>query len=142
MSQESATPDLVVLLRRRVEAVDRGDIDAMTSFLASDAVWDSTPMGMEMYEGREAIRRFFGDWWGAYEAYQAKAEEIFDLGEGVTFAVVIFNARPIGSGGEVRLRYGVVTEWVNGVVVRDTNYTDIDAARAAAERLAEERVNG
>jgi ketosteroid isomerase-like protein len=139
MHEESTTPDLVELLRRRVKAVDRGDIDAMTSFLASDAVWDSTPMGMEVYDGREAIRRFFGDWWSAYETYQAEVEEILDLGEEVTFAVVIFKARPIGSSGEVRLRYGVITEWVEGVVVRDTNYTDIDEARAAAERLAEER---
>src|SRR5213080_4581579 len=46
--------------------------------------------------------------------------------------------RPIGSGGEVQLRYAAVTEWVGGMVVRDTNYTDIDEARAAAERLAEE----
>jgi ketosteroid isomerase-like protein len=139
MSEESTTPDLVELLRRRVDAVNRGDIDAMTSFLASGAVWDSTPMGMEVYEGRQAIRRFFEDWWGSYETYQAEAEEILDLGEGVTFAVIIFNARPIGSGGDVRFRYGVVTEWVEGVVVRDTNYTDIDAARAAAEQLAESR---
>jgi hypothetical protein len=29
--------------------------------------------------------------------------------------------------------------WVQGVIVRETNYTNIDEARAAAERLAEER---
>ena len=29
--------------------------------------------------------------------------------------------------------------WVNGVTVRATHYNDIDQARAAAERLAEER---
>jgi hypothetical protein len=32
-----------------------------------------------------------------------------------------------------------VVEWVNGVVVRLTVYDDIDAGRAAAERLAKER---
>jgi hypothetical protein len=32
-----------------------------------------------------------------------------------------------------------VNEFVDGRVVRVTDYTDIDQARAAAERLAEER---
>jgi len=29
--------------------------------------------------------------------------------------------------------------WVSGVILRDTNYTGIDEARATAEQLAEER---
>jgi ketosteroid isomerase-like protein len=132
----SRCPDLVELMRSRVNAADSGDIDAMTSFLASDAVWDSSPMGMEVYEGQAAIRRFFEDWWRAYEASGASAEEILDLGNDLTFAVLTLKGRPADSGGEVQLRYAAVTEWVDGVVVRDTNYTDIDEARAAAERLA------
>ena len=44
----------------------------------------------------------------------------------------------VGSG-DVRLRYAAVTAWVEGAVARDTNYTDIDEARAAAERLAQSR---
>ena len=139
MSKESTTPDLVELSRLRVDAVDRGDVDAMTSFFAPDAVWDSTPVGLEVYEGRAAIRRFFEDWWGSYEESEAEAEEIVDLGSGITFAVLIFNARPVGSAGVVRFRYAAVTEWVGSTVVRETNYTDIDEGRAAAERLAEER---
>jgi ketosteroid isomerase-like protein len=139
MSGESTTPDLAELMRSRVDAADSGDIAAMTSFFASDAVWDSSPMGMEIYEGRAAIRRFFEDWWGDYEMSGAEAKEILDLGNDVTFAVLTLKGRPIDSGGEVQLRYAAVTEWVDGVVVRDTNYTDIDEARAAAERLALER---
>ena len=139
MLQESRRPDLVALTRSRVDAAHSGDIGAMTSFFAREAVWDSSPMGMEVYEGRAAIRRFFEDWWGDYEVAGAEAEEILDLGNNVTFAVLTLKGRPVDSGGEVQLRYAAVTEWVDGVVVRDTNYTDIDDARAAAERLAEER---
>jgi hypothetical protein len=36
-------------------------------------------------------------------------------------------------------RVAHVIESLDGLVVRDTTYTDIDAARAFAERLAEER---
>jgi hypothetical protein len=32
-------------------------------------------------------------------------------------------------------------EWVEGMIVRTTVYADIDEARAAAERLAQERAN-
>jgi ketosteroid isomerase-like protein len=111
MPEEATTSELVALSRRRVDAVARGDINAMTSFFAPDAVWDSSPMGLEVYEGRPTIRRFFEDWWGAYEASEVKAEQILDLGHGITLAVLVFHARPVGSGGQVRLRYAAVTEW-------------------------------
>jgi hypothetical protein len=53
--------------------------------------------------------------------------------------VVIQNARPVHSTGFVRIRYAAVTKWVDGMMARITNYSDVDEARAAAERLAEER---
>jgi ketosteroid isomerase-like protein len=84
--EQSTTPDLVELTRRRVDAADSGDIDAMTSFLAQEAVWDSSPMGLEVYEGRAAIHSGLEDWWGAFDVSGAEAEEILDLGNGVTFA--------------------------------------------------------
>ncbi len=89
-----------------------------------------------MREGA-AIRRFFEDWIGAYEEFEIEPEEVVDLGNGVTLAVVHQNGRLVGSTGRVQLRYGAVSKWVEGVAVRTTNYTDIDEARAAAERLAE-----
>src|SRR5439155_8640686 len=121
MTEESTTPDLVELMRLRVDAVDRGDVDAMTSFFAPDAIWDSTPMGLEVYEGQAAIHRFFEDWWGSYEESEVEAEELLDLGSGVTFALLVFNARPAGSGGIVRFRYAAVTVWVVGAVAGDAN---------------------
>ena len=138
-SEESTTPDLVELVRRSFEATDRRDSGALMSFYAPDAVWDSSPLGMEVYEGQAAIRRFFADWWGSYEQYEMALEEALDLGNGVAFALAIQKGRPAGSSSEVRLRYAAVAVWENGLIVRVTNYTDIDEARAAAERLAESR---
>ena len=107
--------------------------------LAADAVWDSSPMGMEVFEGRAAIRGFFVDWIGTYEEFSIECEEILDLGNGVVFAAVRQGGRPIGSTGHVELRYAAVAEWADGVAVRITNYSDVDEARVAAERLAAER---
>jgi ketosteroid isomerase-like protein len=139
MSEESTTPDLVELARRSFEAADRRDFGALMSFYAPDAVWDTSPMGLGVYENPTAIRGFFEDWMGAYEEYGMALEEVLDLGDGVAFAVAIQKGRPAGSSGEVRLRYASVSIWENSLIVRVTNYTDIDEARAVAERLAEER---
>jgi hypothetical protein len=94
---------------------------------------------MGVFEGQAAVRRFFEDWRGSYSGIEWTAEEIRDLGSGVTFAVILQKARVVGSGGSVQLRYGSVAEWIGDLMVRNTTYTDIDEARAAAERLAEER---
>jgi ketosteroid isomerase-like protein len=96
-------------------------------------------MGMGVFEGLAAIRSFYADWMGAYEDYRIEAEEIYDLGNGVTFGVLLQQGRPMGSGGTVQLRYGTFTAWMDGKAERVWNYPDIDEARAAAERLAEER---
>jgi len=104
-----------------------------------DSIWDTSPAGMGTFEGPTAIRGFFDDWLAAYEEFEIDAEEILDLGNGVTFAVLNQRGRPVGSSGEVRVRSASVSVWTDGLVERVTNYTDIDAARAAAERLAVSR---
>jgi ketosteroid isomerase-like protein len=104
-----------------------------------DGVWDMSPMGMGTSEGASAIREFMEVWWGAYDEYRIEPEEIVELGNGIIFAAVNQGGRPVGSSGSVALRYGSVTSWSNRLIERVTNYSDLDEARAAAERLAQER---
>jgi ketosteroid isomerase-like protein len=139
MSEESTTPDLEERVRGSVQAGSDRDLDWALTFYAPDAVWDMSPWGMSTFEGHEAIRGFFEDWLGAYEEYAMEAEEIVDFGNGVSFAVILQTGRPVGSSGEVQLRYAAIGLWANGLMTRSTNYRDIDEARAAAERLAKER---
>jgi len=139
MPEEPTSPDLVDLTRRTLEVANRRDFDARMSFYSLDAVWDMSPMGLGRYEGAAAVRGFFEDWIGACEEWAMEPEGILDVRSGVTLAVFIQNARLAGSGGYVRLRYAATAVWVNGRIAETMNYTDIDEARAAAERLAEER---
>ena len=139
MADESTTPDLVELMRRAFEAFDRLDLDLTMSFFGPDSVWDASPWGLGTFEGRAAVRRFFEDWVGPYDEFAIEPEEILGLGNGVVFVVFCHNARLTGSTGHVRLRQAGVYVWVEDVIVRTTSYRDIDEARAAAERLAEER---
>jgi ketosteroid isomerase-like protein len=139
MSEESTTPDLVELSRTAVEASERGDWDAVMSFFAPHAVWDMSPQGLGIFEGRAAIRGFLEDWWRAYEELAVEVDEVLDLGNGVGVRVITQRGRLAGGTGEVRQRSADVVLWVDGLIERVTAYLDIDQARAAAERLAEER---
>jgi ketosteroid isomerase-like protein len=139
MSDESTTPDLVERWQRAAEAAARRDFDAVVSVYAPDAVWDASLAGVGSFEGPMAIRSFLEDWIGAYEEYEYEQEEGHDLGSGVVFVVGRVDGRPIGSPGTVQERWAWTAVWAAGMVVRVVVNQDIDEARAAAERLAEER---
>jgi ketosteroid isomerase-like protein len=138
MPEESTTPDLEEKVRRVIEA-DRRDLDAGVAFFAPDAVWDTSPLGMRVFEGREAIRGMFEDWWETFEEDERELEEFRDLGNGVTFGVLFQRGRPAGSSGFVELHAAMVATWADGLIERLTAYVNVDEARVAAERLAEER---
>jgi hypothetical protein len=54
-------------------------------------------------------------------------------------SVSLQKGRPARSTGYVQLRSAVVAVWEERMITRFTTYNDIDEARAAAVRLAEER---
>jgi ketosteroid isomerase-like protein len=138
MSRESTTPDLVELTRRIFRAFSGVDVDAILGFYAPDAVLEPTGIGTSL-EGDAAIRRFYEDWFRAYEEFEVKPVQVLHLGNGVVFDVWLQHARPVDSSGHVKMRGAAVSVWTDEVITRRTLYTDIDEARAAAERLAEER---
>jgi hypothetical protein len=139
VSGESTTPGLLGKVRQTVEAFGRRDIDGVLDFYAPDAIWDSSAIGIGVHDGRDAVRELLEDWLRAYDAYEQAADELRDLGNGVTFVVIVQRARPAGGDRFVEFRFAAVTIWEDGLVERVTTYLDIDQARAAAERLAEER---
>jgi hypothetical protein len=80
------------------------------------------------------------DWFGSFAELRMEVEEFVVLDDGVVLAVVKQEGRPVGVDGQVHQREGWAICWsADGLLVRLTTHTDIDAARAAAERLAEPR---
>jgi ketosteroid isomerase-like protein len=138
MPEDPTTPDLRLLVRR-VSVLKRSEVEELMSFFAPDSVWDISRGGLGVIEGREAIRAFFEEWWAAYDDHESEAEEIQDLGNGVAFAVFVQRGRPVDSTGWVEFRDARVMIWADGLIERTTAFLDIDEARAAAERLAQER---
>ena len=138
MAEESATPDLVEGVRVILEAADRADFDTILQFYRQDAVWVIAD-GNLTFEGVDAIRSLFEDWYGSYEDFRVDPPEVVDFGGGVVVGLFGQGGRPRGGSAELREYIALIYEWLDGEVVRVTMHRDIDEARAGAERLAEER---
>jgi ketosteroid isomerase-like protein len=76
---------------------------------------------------------------GAYQDVAIEIDDVLDMGRGVGFVTASLDGRLAASTAHMRVRYGAVYTWAHNLVVRITSYADIGEARAAAERLAEER---
>ena len=139
MSEEPTAPELVERQRQAVEAGGRRDWDRAMTFYAPDAVWDASPTGIDSFDGAAAIRSFFEDWAGAYEEYGHEIAESRDLGNGVVFTVLDIDGRLAGSTSPVQESWSWTATWAEGICERVVVRSDIDEARAAAERLAKER---
>jgi ketosteroid isomerase-like protein len=140
MSEEATTPDPVKLTRTFYETMDRDwDFDALAGFFAADAVWDLSESHLGIYEGVAAIGDFLVGYWETWEDHHHVIEEILDHGHGVLYVAIREDGCPRGSDARVQARHLQVFEWEQGKIVRITGYPAIDEARAAAERLAQER---
>lgn len=93
----------------------------------------------ETCEGAEAIRRFIEDWFRSWEDYRYEEEEMLDLGHGIVLFFLRESGRLLGGSGRVEQRVAHLTTWANGKIERVRTYLDPDEARAAGERLAQER---
>jgi ketosteroid isomerase-like protein len=135
MSEESRTTDLVELTRQAFDAASRGDVDALMSLYAPEAVVALTELGTR-FEGVPAIRGFYEDWIGTFEEWRAEPGRVLDLGNGVVSLAVVESGSPDGTDGRVEQREGWVFVWVDDLIVQVAAYIDADKARAAGERLA------
>jgi ketosteroid isomerase-like protein len=141
MSEESASPDLVVLTQSVFDAVDRGDLDGAFGAFAPDAIWVSEVLETT-FEGMPSIRRFIERWTSVYEAFDVQTEDILDVGNGVVLCVFMNRSHDPDGAGEPTLRFALVILWADGAIQMVTGDEDIAGARATADRLARERADG
>jgi len=138
MPEESPAPDPVQRVHEAFAAASAEDLDGVTAGHAPDAVWVMDEVGLGPFEGVDAIREFLVEWWSLWQEHSHHVEEVVVLNERVGYVIIREDGRMKNSGSFVEARVAHVLESIDGLVVRDTTYVDIDAARAAAERLAEE----
>jgi ketosteroid isomerase-like protein len=135
MPEESTTPDHVETIRRTFEAFNRRDFDAAITVWAPTGVRRGT---VDDAEGAAAIRDLWVSYRSAFAELQVAVDDVVGFGNGVVFADTRHVGRLIG-GGNLAERRAFVYEFVDGRIVRARDYTDVDEARTAAERLADER---
>ena len=142
MVEESTTPGPVELTRTFYEMMDRDwDFDALAGFFAPDSTWDLSGSHLGIYDGVAAIGDFLVGYWATWDDHHHEIEEILDFGHGVLSVTIREDGCLRGSDARVQARHLQVFEWAQGKIVRITGYPDVDEARAAAKRLAQERAD-
>jgi ketosteroid isomerase-like protein len=139
MSQEPSTPATLESARGFCDSIEGRDFETALSFFGPDPVWDMSALGMGAFEGRAQIRDLLEDWSRSYDEWRITFDQFLDLGAGVVFAEVTERGRLAGSTGHIHFRVAVVAAFVERMIVTVSTYTDIDEARAAAERFVESR---
>jgi ketosteroid isomerase-like protein len=138
MGEESTRPDSIQLTRRVYAALNNRDPDATKDLLGPDSVWDVSRWDLGVHTGAEAIRSFAEKWFGSLYEYGVEIEDALDLGNGVVYVRQLAH-REASPQNYVEFEAALVFVWVDGMLASATLYEDLDEARAAAERLAEER---
>jgi hypothetical protein len=83
------------------------------------------------------VRQQFQD----HDCEALELEQNLDLGGGGA-KMLACASKSLRVIGDLRMRFAGVGEWADGLMQYGTIYLDIDEARAAGERLAEERADG
>jgi limonene-1,2-epoxide hydrolase len=140
VAEESTTPGALEAIRHFVKAINAKDYqEAAAAATSPDSVYDLSRSSMGIFKGRQAIRGFYEDWLAPYSDFKVELDEWRDLGNGVTFHVLRHRGQLAPGTGWVELRRGYVSTWGHEFIERSASYPEIDEARAAAERLAQER---
>ena len=79
------------------------------------------------------------DWYAPYEDVRIEIREIVNLGGGVVMAVFRQSGRLGDDPSRLREDIALVYEWSYALIERVTSYVGPEEARAAADRLAEQR---
>jgi ketosteroid isomerase-like protein len=134
MSQEN-----VELARKAIDALNRGDFDALPAFLSPDVVWEAlegvSGIG-ELYRGRAEVREWIALMMeDTEERIHAEIEQMADLGDDRVFIAVVLTARRRGSGVPFEYRTWQIVWFADGLITRrQVFWTRAEALRTAGLR--------
>jgi ketosteroid isomerase-like protein len=122
----------VELVRRIVDALNRGDVDAMLADMHPDFEWcplETSPVA-RVYRGHEQVRRYVDDWLSTFESVRLELEGPTEIADRVVTAVH-GRARGRGSGLELDNRFCQVWTVRDGMAVAMEEHPDREQALAA-----------
>ena len=129
--------DHIDLIKRGLEAFNRGDWDSAAEHLAESVVWMgylASVDGSKSLFGREAIKEAWREQSETlgHEAFQAEAQEFRDLGAGTILASMRLSGRGTGSGLPIEINYVQLWTLRDGLGVRIDSYGTVTEALEAA----------
>ena len=129
----------VELVDRAVDAINRGDAEALVAELDPEVEWHGAilmAMGgtQTVYRGHEGVREWLRDLYETLSEFQAEYPDIRDLDDR-TVAIGHFHARGTASEVEIESPHATVVEFKNGKGIRIRTFLDPkDALEAAVLR--------
>ena len=133
MSEEN-----VELLRRILEALNRGDVEGAIGLADTPPEFEFVPSGVlipdlaSVQRGAEAFRRINEWFWGEFDDTHVEVHELIDAGGDEVFASFTLSGRGKQSG--VETSWDALSVWTvrDGRLVRWLGFTDRDTALEAA----------
>ena len=123
-------------VRRSIEAVNAGGLDAMLSDLATDAEWRVAEEHPESRTCRatKRIRSYFAQWRTQLDHLRFELAELVERGDRVIASGYV-RGTGAGSGVEIQVPLAIVFTWRGGKIIRGEEYLDTDRAREAVGSL-------
>jgi len=125
----------VEVVRASFDAFAKRGLDGLAEFWHPDINWramEGAPDDLGEMNGREAMRRYVGEWVEMFEELSLVPHVLRDLGDGRVLAQQEGAGRAKLSGAEGQLRYSVVYTVRDGKIVRGREYATVHEALAAA----------
>jgi ketosteroid isomerase-like protein len=122
----------VELVRRIVEALNRGDVDGMLACMHPDFEWrplETSPVA-RVYRGHEQVRHYIEDWLSTFESVRLELDDPGEVGDCVV-ATIRGRARGRGSGLELDNRFCQVWTVRDGMAVAMEEHATREQALAA-----------
>jgi ketosteroid isomerase-like protein len=120
----------VQLVRDIIDALNRGDVDAMLERMHPDFEWrplESSPVAGNVYRGHEQVRRYVEDWLGTFDDLRIELDEPTQVGDHVV-ALVQGHARGRASGLELNNRFCQAWTIRDGLAVGMEEYASRELA--------------
>ena len=129
MSQEN-----VEVVRKSIDASNRGDFDAWLGFLSPEVVWESLPLPgfRDVYRGRSGAREWLEQLLEVFEEAHIEIDEITALSDDRVLMAYTPRGRGRGSGLPVEYPVWEVLWLADGLITRRQVFWTRDEALEAA----------
>jgi ketosteroid isomerase-like protein len=127
MSQEN-----VELFHRVTAALNRGDVEYAVRHSTEDVVLIAARSAVEgTFVGHDGLRKFFADTATNFEVFQARYDDVRDLGEERVLAIGTIHIRGRGAGVETDVPVAGIATYREGKLSRWEDYRERRAALEA-----------